>query len=255
MVWNRSVHAPCGIALLVLSILCMSFVDGAILEQELEEGDNDKLEMKHCDFDPKLIISECYTVQEDGSLSRTIDPVLEDATILPEFTLCKSMLVGTEADFLICQGGKWTDYASGHREKRWGQRRQNTVTAGRCPSEYTTISNGRTRCVPATNPRLCCYYCDEGYERVGQQTIRCRNNVWGAPKPVCQVRSAPPVPVRCAPGSYSTSNGTCTPCARGYYQDRENMTTCIRCPDNKTTDSTGAASVNECYDNVEVPPV
>ncbi|XP_059142334.1 uncharacterized protein LOC131929966 [Physella acuta] len=52
--------------------------------------------------------------------------------------------------------------------------------------------------------------------------------------------------VDCPAGSYSTGNGSCLLCEKGFYQDQAKMSECLPCPNDTTTSGVGAYSMNEC---------
>jgi len=60
--------------------------------------------------------------------------------------------------------------------------------------------------------------------------------------------------VPCFAGSFNEIHGseTCLPCPVGSYQEEPAGTACFNCPAGKTTNSTGAVSVDECVDDVSV---
>lgn len=52
----------------------------------------------------------------------------------------------------------------------------------------------------------------------------------------------------CSAGNYrDTVSNTCKQCAKGYYQPTQWQTSCIQCPTDKTTKTTGASSLNMCH--------
>ncbi|KAL5018346.1 hypothetical protein ScPMuIL_004068 [Solemya velum] len=55
--------------------------------------------------------------------------------------------------------------------------------------------------------------------------------------------------VRCSPGKYYKKDGdteSCEPCAIGMFKDEKANTNCSKCPEGKTTPSTGAVNVEGC---------
>ncbi|XP_059158280.1 uncharacterized protein LOC131942419 [Physella acuta] len=66
--------------------------------------------------------------------------------------------------------------------------------------------------------------------------------------------------VDCPAGSYSTGNGSCLLCEKGFYQDQAKMSECLPCPNDTTTSGVGAYSMDECtstpvlYEDI-FPPV
>lgn len=51
----------------------------------------------------------------------------------------------------------------------------------------------------------------------------------------------------CSAGYYrDTVSNTCLQCAKGSYQPTQWQTSCIQCPTDKTTETTGASSLNMC---------
>ena len=51
----------------------------------------------------------------------------------------------------------------------------------------------------------------------------------------------------CAVGYEGTpGSGSCDACSVGFYRDDLNMTSCVRCPEHKGTNDTGADSLDKC---------
>ena len=69
---------------------------------------------------------------------------------------------------------------------------------------------------------------------------------------LCVVNARGTVP--CFAGFYNEVHGsdTCLPCPQGSYQEEPAGTKCFVCPPGKTTNTTGAVSVDQCTDNVPV---
>jgi hypothetical protein len=46
---------------------------------------------------------------------------------------------------------------------------------------------------------------------------------------------------------YKWTGSICKQCEKGTFQDKEQQTDCIKCPEGSTTDGTGKSSVSTCY--------
>ncbi|XP_014675370.1 PREDICTED: uncharacterized protein LOC106815425 [Priapulus caudatus] len=75
------------------------------------------------------------------------------------------------------------------------------------------------------------------------------------------VTDIPLCEVRCPQGTFS-ANGTCVPCAVGFYQDRADSRSCVACPEGTATRKQLSQSVNDCkllcaagyFSNTGLPP-
>lgn len=55
--------------------------------------------------------------------------------------------------------------------------------------------------------------------------------------------------VECSPGTYYDNNKlSCPQCDKGYYQDTGGQDSCVRCPENTTTQFIGSKGINDCID-------
>lgn len=55
--------------------------------------------------------------------------------------------------------------------------------------------------------------------------------------------------VECSPGTYyDNDTRRCPQCDKGYYQDTSGQDSCVRCPDNTTTQFIGSKSISDCID-------
>lgn len=53
--------------------------------------------------------------------------------------------------------------------------------------------------------------------------------------------------VECSPGTYYDNNKlSCPQCDKGYYQDTGGQDSCVRCPENTTTQFIGSKGINDC---------
>ncbi|XP_066479365.1 thyroglobulin [Tiliqua scincoides] len=57
--------------------------------------------------------------------------------------------------------------------------------------------------------------------------------------------------VACPPGAFF-QNGLCIPCPAGFYQDQAGSLSCIQCPSEKTTVSTGAFRAEQCFTDCQM---
>lgn len=55
------------------------------------------------------------------------------------------------------------------------------------------------------------------------------------------------IAVECSPGTYyDNDTRRCPQCDKGYYQDTSGQDSCVRCPDNTTTQFIGSKSISDC---------
>lgn len=57
--------------------------------------------------------------------------------------------------------------------------------------------------------------------------------------------------VKCAPGDYGMSNGSCVPCPDGTYQPNEGSTECVNCPYRRSQTEPGTVIESQCIDICE----
>ncbi|XP_061175426.1 uncharacterized protein LOC133184388 [Saccostrea echinata] len=123
--------------------------------------------------------------------------------------------------------------------------------------------NTYTRSVNSTKLSDCETFCPSGQEKTGGVCVTCTvgyykdNNV--DKFSMCTLCPAQFITANngstaetdctianCSAGHYRDGNNQCQPCAKGYYQPDRWQTSCVQCPTDKTTESTGSTSLSMC---------
>ncbi|XP_062611525.1 uncharacterized protein LOC134273339 [Saccostrea cucullata] len=124
-------------------------------------------------------------------------------------------------------------------------------------------ANTYTRDVNSTKQTDCETFCPSGQEKTGGACVTCTvgyykdnnedkfsmctlcpvefitANNGSTAKTDCTIAN-------CSAGHYRDNSNQCQPCAKGFYQPERWQTSCVQCPTDKTTESTGSTSLSMC---------
>jgi len=176
---------------------------------------------------------------------------------------CPVGKVVVEDQCVDCSQGTYYDLASkscmicpsGEYQNELGQ-----VTCKECPPRAgrqgvtktpgaRTVEECQERCASGQyfdEARKACLSCGYGYYQPEEGKFSCRRCENGRTTRTKEAVSSSECREACESGLQLDTQGTCEPCPRGQYRTKGIHAACVRCPEDRTTLSKGASSMEEC---------